>query len=120
MKARAESRKPRAQSLEPKLRFFTRIPVRHKIGVRQPHHRLQKRINRIIHVPEVDVGYVVTRLVILLVKPVAGDSLSDHSCLCKDVIVGALEKLLVRMRIPNQFRPMCSEFRSKIAALPSC
>jgi hypothetical protein len=90
--------------LTPGLWLFTWIPVRHEVRVHQPEHRGQQGLYCLIHVPKVDVRDVVAGLVIVLMKAIAGNGLSDHSGLGENVIVRAFKKLLVRVRIASQPR----------------
>src|ERR1041385_4812349 len=52
-------------------------------------------------------------------QAVAGNSLSNNALLGKNVIVRPLEKVLGRMRIADQVRPMRSQFRTQVRAGPS-
>lgn len=54
-------------------------PLRGKVGIHQPADRLQHGLNSLLHVGEINVGDIVARAVIVLVKSKAGNGVSNDA-----------------------------------------
>ena len=59
----------------------------------------------------------VARLMVVGVKPKAGDGLGNDSAPGETVVIGPLEEILFGMRIGNQVGAVACEFGAQIAAL---
>ena len=88
------------------LRLHPRQPRGLERRIREPPDRFEHRSNGIRHVRKVDEANLVRWLVILLVETVARHRVRDDPAARELDVVGALEKLLLRVRDPARaWRP---------------
>src|SRR5271156_1210714 len=77
-------------------------PLRFPRGLGEPVDRRHHRSDGSRHMGKVDAIDFVAWLMVVRVKPEAGDGLGNDSPLCKAVVIGSLEEVLLGMRIGNQ------------------
>src|ERR1035437_6421188 len=66
---------------------------------------------------EVDGGQLGRGLMVILVQPVAGDGLGDDALACEGDIVGALEEVLLGVRIGEDGGSVFDEFGTEVGAV---
>lgn len=69
------------------LRFLSLHPLRLEVSISEPLNRAEHGMNGLLHMREIEMGYVITGAVVVRVEAKAGDGLGDNSFPGESVIV---------------------------------
>src|SRR5215813_4701845 len=94
-------------------------PFRHKVGVSEPAHRLNQRLDRLRHEIEVEMGDVVVGLVVGGGSAPSSYGMRNYSSNCEGVVVGTFEEVLFRIGIVAEQGSVLYQSGTKVGAVPS-
>src|SRR6185437_8667484 len=101
------------------MRLFTRQPMRYEVRIRQPAQRLDQRLDGLGHEAEIKMSEIVVGFVISGRRTPSTGGVRDHAFQSQRIVIGALEEVLLGIRIIPQQRPMLHKSWTEIRTVPA-